>query len=144
MRRRETTLEEDQFLFEKTSLDVTAVIDNFKKEFSPKIMIDIEPLLNAILTNPNIRSNDQETLITSIHDQINLYYYMNTEILIKIIDYGGKDMKKKLKKVKGNPIDILDINQEEYNSLKKNQKEIYQLKFDNLVDRYITFLINVL
>lgn len=144
MRRRETTLEDTRYIFEKTSVDVTTVIENFKKEFSAKIMLDIEPLLNAILTNTNIRSEDQEKLITSIHDNINIYYYMNTDILIKIINYAAStDMKKKLKKTR-NPIEISEVNQDEYNNLNKNQKEIYLQRFDNLVDRYIQFLINVL
>lgn len=145
MRRREATLEETKYIFEKTSVDVTTVIENFKKEFSAKIMIVIEPLLNAVLTNTNINANDQEKIITSIHDQINIYYYMDTEILIKLINYAASaDMKKKLKKIKGNPINILEVNEDVYDNLKKNQKEIYTIRFNHLVDRYIEFLINVL
>ena len=143
MRRRETFIDDTKHIFEKTSTDVTVVVDQFKKEFPSKTMITIEPLLNAILTNNNINADDQEKLITSIHDQINIYYYMNSEILIKLINYAASsDMKKKLKKVKKNPIDVLDT--DEYDSLNKNQKEIYLIRFDNLVDRYIKFLMDQL
>ncbi len=128
---------------------MTVIVDQFKKEFPSKTMIVIEPLLNAILTNNNINQEDQEKLVTSVHDQINIYYYMKVDIITKLINYAssllsntGADLLKKLKKIKKNPIHIDVI--EEYNTLNKNQKEIYLIRFDNLVDRYIKFLINAL
>ncbi len=140
--RREHTLDTNKFLYEKTAVDVTIVVENFKKEFSPKIMLSIEPLLNAILTNNKLKAEDQELLVNSIHDNINLYYYMNIEILIKLINIAASgNIKEKLKKIKGNPI---DIDKEEYEHLKKDQKQIYEIRFNNLVHRYIQFLIQVL
>ncbi len=139
--RRETTLDTNKYIFEKTSADVTTIVENFKKEFEPKIMNEIEPLLNAVLTS-NLKSEDQEKLVSSIHDKINVYYYMNNNILIKLINYAaGPNMISKLKKIKGNPLNINDIIEE---NLSKNQKVIFQQRFDNLVERYIEFLINVL
>lgn len=140
--RREAVIEETKHLFEKTSTDVTTVVEDFKKEFPPKIMLTIEPLLNAILTNNNMKSEDQEKLVTAIRDDIYVFYYMNNEVLIKLInDAASSNMVKKLKKLS---IDVEDINLEEFKQLSKNQREIYQLRFDNLVNRYITFLINIL
>lgn len=142
--RREHTLDSNKYLYEKTTVDVTLVVENFKKEFAPKIMLSIEPLLNAILTNNKLKSEDQEILVNSIHDNINIYYYMNIEILIKLINLTATSkFKEKLKKIKDNPIDLLDM-KEEYEHLKKDQKQIYEMRFNHLVDRYIQFLIQVL
>lgn len=145
MSRRETVIEENKYIFEATSVDVISVIESFKKEFPSKTMIEIEPLLNAILTNNKINAEQQEVLVNSIRENINIYYYMNNDILIKLINHvAGSNMKRKLQKIKKNPIDILDVNEEEYNNLKKEQQQIHLIRFDNTVERYRIFLINVL
>lgn len=140
MRRREATIDENKYAYEKQTVS-TEVIENFKKEFSPKIMLEIEPLLNAILTNMKINQSDKDKLVTSIEQNINLYYYMNTELLIKIINHTHAVVKN-LKKLQHK--NTIEIDSEEYNQLDKAQKEIYKIRYDNLIERYATYLIQVL
>lgn len=145
--------EENIFEFQNIiipNVDVKELIENFKKEHSFKINVELEPLLNAILTNKNLNTEDKDKLIESIENNIQIYVSMDKNILISLIDYiSNNKINNKLKfnnlvyQIQNDNIpNELNIKKiyDEYKKLNVKLKDIINIKYKNLLLRYINWL----
>jgi hypothetical protein len=130
--------------FIKMNKDVEEIVENFKKNHSNKINLKIEPILNAILTSSKLRDEDIQILIDDVHVNTSVYYYMNQNVLLKLLSYiSSVKTLKKLKDDIGNdkiPSVLMFKNEE---STSKELTELYNLRYINLLIRYIDYLINL-
>jgi len=143
--RRETYIEENKNEFIKTNENVVELVENFKKNHLPKINLKLEPILNAILTSNKLKSEDVEKLYEDVLNNYNLYYYMASDLFLKLFHYvEGITISKNLNKLKKNvlagEIPPQLIIKEEIN---KEMKELYNIRYNNLLLRYIDYLINL-
>ncbi len=142
---RETYIEEIKNYFPKTNEDVEKMIEKFKKEHIHKVNIKVEPILNAILTSIKIKDDDKDLLYNDIENNVYIYYYMDKEVFIKLFSYiADPNILKSLKKLKKNILNdeiptTLRVKSDE--ALTKNVKELYNLRYQNLLLRYINYLI---
>lgn len=130
--------------FIRMNKDVEEIVENFKKNHSNKINLKIEPILNAILTSSKLRDEDIQILIDDVHVNTSVYYYMNQNVLLKLLSYiSSVKTLKKLKDDIGNDKipSILMVKNEE--STSKELTELYNLRYINLLIRYIDYLINL-
>lgn len=130
--------------FIKMNKDVEEIVENFKKNHSNKINLKIEPILNAILTSSKLRDEDIQILIDDVHVNTSVYYYMNQNVLLKLLSYISSV--KTLKKLKDDVVNdkipsVLMVKNEE--STSKELTELYNLRYINLLIRYIDYLINL-
>jgi len=143
--RRETYIEENKNEFIKTNENVVELVENFKKNHLPKINLKLEPILNAILTSNKLKSEDVEKLYEDVLNNYNLYYYMASDLFLKLFHYvEGITISKNLNKLKKNVLageipSQLIIKNEEI----KEMKELYNIRYNNLLLRYIDYLINL-
>jgi hypothetical protein len=149
--RRETYIEEIKNDFPKTNENIEEIIAQFKKEHSHKINLKLEPYINAVLTSSKIKDEDKDLIFNDIETHINIYYYMEKDIFLKLFSYiAGTNMLKNLKQLKkeineNNLPQTLKItpvkNTEEV--LTKDLKILYNIRYNNLLLRYIDYLINL-
>lgn len=142
---RETYIEEIKNYFPKTNEDVEKMIEKFKKEHIHKVNIKVEPILNAILTSIKIKDDDKDLLYNDIENNVYIYYYMDKEVFIKLFSYIAnpnllKSLKKLKKTIENDEIpETLRVKSDE--ALTKNVKELYNIRYQNLLLRYINYLI---
>lgn len=142
---RETYIEEIKNYFPKTNEDVEKMIEKFKKEHIHKVNIKVEPILNAILTSIKIKDDDKDLLYNDIENNVYIYYYMDKEVFIKLFSYiANPNLLKSLKKLKKTILndeipETLRVKSDE--ALTKNVKELYNIRYQNLLLRYINYLI---
>ncbi len=148
---REESIYEQRHAFDVIPIEAETIIEDFKKDLLAKIFIEVEPILNSILTHKYLSIDDQHLLITNIKEHINIYYYMgDKETLIKLINHlSSPDHVKILKSLK----EKIENNQYPKDfklsseTLKKhptsNLKEIVQIRYKSLLIRYINYLLTI-
>jgi len=148
--RRETYIEETKFELPKTNVDVEEIIINFKKEHNYKINIRLEPILNAVLSSEKIKDEDKDLLYTDIQQNINIYYYMEKDVFLKLFYYiASTTILKKLKTLKQliNDDDVPEVllitplKTEE--TLTKDLKKLFNQRYNNMLLRYVNYFINL-
>jgi len=140
---RETTLEGQNELFLSTVATTKNIeeLEKIKKEHGLKVYLKLTPLFDYI-NNNKLTIEENNKLILSIMNNIYIYFYMNHEVLILILNYTRVDQLSILyqnvvqdkipKKI------ILKNPNEEH--LSPALKKIYDLRYKSLLLRYITFL----
>lgn len=148
--KRETYIEDVKFEFAKSNVDVEEIIANFKKEHNYKINIKIEPILNAILSSEKIRDEDKDLLYTDVIGNLNIYYYMDKDVFLKLFYYiNGTSILKKLKTLKNDiiadkiPTALVIAPLKTEGTLTKDLKNLYHERYNNLLLRYVNYLINL-
>jgi hypothetical protein len=148
--KRETYIEDVKFEFAKSNVDVEEIIANFKKEHNYKINIKIEPILNAILSSEKIRDEDKDLLYTDVIGNLNIYYYMDKDVFLKLFYYiNGTSILKKLKTLKNDiiadkiPAALVIAPLKTEGTLTKDLKNLYHERYNNLLLRYVNYLINL-
>lgn len=126
--------------FMKLNKNVEEIVDNFKKNHNHKINIKIEPILNSILTSTKMKDEDVQILLDDIEKNVSVYYYMNQSVILKLLSlYDNVKTLKKLKEEVKHKIPKNLIIEEA-----KELTELYNLRYTNLLIRYIDYLINLL
>ena len=148
---RETYLMEQSILDQPMEESYIDIIENFKATHDPKINLKIEPILNTVITQPNFNDNLKNLLIESINNNVLIYYYMQIDILTKLIYYltSLKDL--------STLIELLSNNKKIPKSLyipyqqptkktvgEKGSVELYDLRYRSTLLRYCNFLLNQL
>lgn len=148
--KRETYIEDVKFEFAKVNVDVEEIITNFKKEHNYKINTKIEPILNAILSSEKIRDEDKDLLYNDVIDNLNIYYYMDKEVFLRLFYYiNGTNILKKLKALKSDivadktPTALIIAPVKTEGTLTKDLKNLYHERYNNLLLRYVNYLINL-
>src|SRR4029079_5199849 len=142
---------EQRYAFDVVPISAESILEDFKTQFIAKIYIDIEPILNSVLTHKYLSIDDQNLLINHIKNNVNIYYYMGDKnTFLKLIYLlSSPDNIKILKALKDK---ILSNNYpKEFkipsDTLKKlptaNLKEIVQIRYQSLLIRYIDHLISI-
>lgn len=148
---RETIIEESKYGITKINIDIANVTDEFKKTLAPKIYIKIEPILNGILASTKLQTDDKLKWVEDIKNNIHIYYYFDNEIFFKLFHaIESNDLIKKLKTIKKDmekqdkipPNIFIQLKTEEQN-LTKDLKELYLLRYYNLIMRYIDYFITL-
>lgn len=148
---REIGIFEQQNVLSTIELEESTVLDEFKKSLLLKVYLEVEPLLNAILTHRYLSTNQQHLFLNHIKNNSSIYYYMgDKDIFIKLLNkITSKNAIQTIKELKKNikedqyPKD-LKIPTETLKNLTLNLKEIYRLRYKALLLRYIDHIILLL
>jgi hypothetical protein len=143
---RETTLEGQSELY-LSSLAVTKNVEELekiKKEHGLKVYLKLNPLFDYI-NNNKLSVDDNNKLIASIMNNVYIYYYINHEVIILILNNTRVDQLSTLyQNVVNDKIPKkLIISNPTYDHLSTTLKKIYDLRYKSLLLRYISFLQNV-
>lgn len=149
MYRREDYIEgQDELLLASISATKNVEeLEKIKKEHGLKIYLKLTPLFDYI-NNNKLTDEDNNKLIESIMNNIYIYYYMNNDVLILILNYTLGQLNKLQ-----NLLDLVINNKTpkkviventQYENLQPTVKKIYNIRYNNMLIRYINFLINIL
>lgn len=125
-------------------------LEKIKNEYGIKYFVRLEPLFSYIKKN-KLSINHNNKLIQSIENNVDLYYYMDINAFIRIINYitsnkEGTNIVRKLKELHKTieeekiPKKLLNKDVE----VAENLVEVYDIRYKALLLKYITFLIQVL
>jgi len=121
-------------------------LEKIKKEHGLKIYLKLTPLFDYI-NNNKLAIEDNNKLIDSIMNNIYIYYYMNNDVLILILNYTlgqiGK-LQTLLDLVINNktPKKVM-IENNQYEGLSATYKKIYNIRYNNMLIRYVNHLIQL-
>lgn len=147
LRERETTIEgQDEIML--ASMATTKNIEELekiKKEHGLKIYLKLTPLFDYISNNKlSVEENNQ--LIESIMNNIYIYFYINNDLFILILNYIGSNINKldELEElvVHDKIPKRLMVDNPAHEHLSPNLKKIYHLRYQSMLLRYITLLKN--
>ncbi|HSW76463.1 MAG TPA: hypothetical protein VLG50_05435 [Candidatus Saccharimonadales bacterium] len=145
MLRREVIEESQYALPQEAKIESNELIEQFKQEFPLRYQQKLLSILNAIFSHKRLKDADKQMLYHDIVNHINIYYYMNKDVFIKILD------------VINQPTIVNDINNATTiselpqslkpttipESMSKNVKQVYFLQYRDLLVRYIDYILNV-
>lgn len=130
------------------SIDVEKELEEFKSNLLLKVYVEIEPILNAILTHKNLSDEQQTLILNDVRKNTNIYYYMgDKETFINLLHYLSSKPLKDLKELKTQITNneypkLFKIKAETLKNLASNNlREIYKLRYKSLLLRYIDHLI---
>lgn len=143
---RDITIFEQQHAFETITFDSAKILEDLKNDIVLKKYTEVEPILNAILTHKRLSNDDQLLFINHIKNNINIYYYMgDKDTFIKLVHYDKNKLNDLYQQIKQDdyPKDF-KITTDTLKSLPTpNLKEIYKIRYKDLLLRYIKHLLNV-
>lgn len=121
-------------------------LEKIKEVHGVKYAVKLEPLFKFIKKN-KLDMVIKNKLIQSIEDNVNLYYYLNIDYFINIINYvtvPNVDIKKKLKELYINlinnkiPKKLLSVPKDINTNL-----DLYDIRYKSILIRYTTLLIKI-
>lgn len=122
-------------------MDDETILIQFKKNHDLKTNQQILPILTALMTS-KFRDVDKQLILNHIENHINVFYYMNKDILIKLIHYiAGPKLLTTLKSLK---IRVTKKIPKDLWIPSDDVKEIYELRYTAILLNYIDYFINLL
>ena len=152
---REPVIEESRYAIpDNTHVDGAQLIEDFKNTHVLRVNQEITPILNAILSHKRLSNDDKTLLYENVINHVDIYFYSNKTVLIKIIDLlisGNiikllktvRDNVEKAEKLSDIPKNLRVDKPENLKNATVNVKQVYFLRYQAQIIRYIDYVMSV-